>query len=296
MKITNVQNLPKAIVAAVTNDPYDSKGSDISATRLLQPPRINVLTKRHWDELEEDTSDRIHSLLGQSVHHVIERAAENTDDLVEMRLFANNEQTNGWVLSGQFDYLSAEGELIDFKTTSAWSAMDALQNGKDEWTAQLNIQDWLVRHNQSDVKHEVKTLHICAILRDWSKLRALQSANYPKQQVVMIPVERWSPEQQDEYISNRIALHQAAQEVEEPPICTPHERWNKPDQYAVMKDGRKSAVRLLDTRDEAIAYCKDNGLVEGKGAKIVLRKGEDTRCAHYCAVRDFCTHWKDTSF
>lgn len=294
MKITNTQNLPEAIVRAVTNDPYDSAGSDISATRLLQPPRINVLTQRHWDDIEEDVSDRIHSLVGQSVHHVIERAAIDTDDLVEQRLFANNEQTMGWVLSGQFDYLSKDGQLIDFKTTSAWAALDAIQNGKSEWEAQLNILDWLIRHN--DVKHEVKSLSICAILRDWSKLKALTSDNYPKQQVVMIPVKRWTPEEQDEYVQNRIILHQAAAEEEEPPVCSPEERWNKPDTYAVMKDGRKSAVRLLPTMEEAKQFIKDNGMSEGKGCKIVLRKGEDTRCAHYCAVRDFCSHWKDTTF
>jgi len=294
MKITNNQNLPEAIVRAVTNDPYDPQGSDISATRLLQPPRINVLTKRHYDNLEEDVADRIHSLVGQSVHHVIERAAMDTGDLVEERLFVNNDDTQGWTLSGQFDYLSKDGQLIDFKTTSAWAALDALQNGKNEWEAQLNILDYLIRHN--DVKYKVKSLAICAILRDWSKLKALQSDNYPKQQVVMIPVKRWSPEEQDAYVKGRIALHKSAALQEEPPICSPEERWNKPDTYAVMKDGRKSAVRLLPTMDEAKQFIKDNGMSEGKGCKIVLRKGEDTRCAHYCAVRDFCSHWTKVSF
>jgi hypothetical protein len=296
MKITNLQNLPDAIVRAVTNDPYDGQGSDISATRLLQPPRINALTKRHYNELEEDVADRIHSLVGQSVHHIIERAAMDTEDVVEERLFVNNDATNGWTLSGQFDYLSKDGQLIDFKTTSAWSALDALQNGKGEWEAQLNILDWLIRNTKEPVKHKVKSLSICAILRDWSKLKALQSDNYPKHQVVMIPVTRWSAEDQNEYIVNRIALHQAAAEVEEPPICTPEERWNKPDLYAVMKDGRKSAVRLLPTMEEAKQWIKDNNLSEGKGVKIVLRKGEDTRCAHYCAVRDYCSHWTKVSF
>ena len=294
MKITNNQNLPEAIVRAVTNDPYDGQGSDISATRLLQPPRINVLTKRHYDDLEEDVADRIHSLVGQSVHHVIERAAMDTGDLVEERLFVNNDDTQGWTLSGQFDYLSKDGQLIDFKTTSAWAALDALPNGKNEWEAQLNILDYLIRHN--DVKYKVKSLAICAILRDWSKLKALQSDNYPKQQVVMIPVKRWSPEEQDAYVKGRIALHKSAALQEEPPVCSPEERWNKPDTYAVMKDGRKSAVRLLPTMDEAKQFIKDNGMSEGKGCKIVLRKGEDTRCAHYCAVRDFCSHWTKVSF
>ena len=293
MKITNLQNLPQAIVNAVTNDPYDSSGSDISATRLLAPPRINILTKRHYHELQEDAADRIFSLLGQSVHHIIERAVQD-GDLCEERMFVKNEHTNEWTLSGQFDYLSADGALMDFKTTSAWSAIDALKNGKDEWTAQLNILDWLVRNSEKKLPIKVKSLSIVAILRGWSKIRALTTADYPKQQVVTIPIEMWSPNEQDEYVSNRIALHQAAAEMIEPPVCTAHERWNKPDQYAVMKDGRKSAVRLLPTMEAAQAYVEENKM--GKVAKIVLRKGEDTRCAHYCAVRDHCSHWKDVTF
>ena len=64
MKYTNASNLPKAIERAVSNDPYDSSGSDISTTRLIAPPRIRVLEKRNWDLLEEDVSDRIFTILG----------------------------------------------------------------------------------------------------------------------------------------------------------------------------------------------------------------------------------------
>ena len=74
MKYTNASNLPEAIVRAVSNDPYDSSGSDISTTKLIAPPRIRVLQKRNWNSLEEDVSNRIWSLLGQSIHHIIERA------------------------------------------------------------------------------------------------------------------------------------------------------------------------------------------------------------------------------
>jgi len=296
MKLTNNQRLPAAVERAVLNDPYDASGSDISATRLLQPPRINVLTKKHWDEIEEDVSDRIWSLLGQSVHHVIERASEGTQDITERRLFVKNDKTQGWTLSGAFDYLSHDGQLIDFKTTSAWSAMDAAVVGKPEWEAQLNILDWLIRNSEVKVGIEVKSLSIMAILRDWSKLKALTSDNYPKQQAVMIPIKRWTPEEQDAYIMGRIALHKSAMLQDEPPVCSPEERWHKDDQYAVMKDGRKSAVRILATMEEAKQYLKDNNMTEGKGCQIVLRKGEDTRCAHYCAVNKFCTHWNNVAF
>ena len=301
MELTNISNLPKAIERAVNNDPYDSSGSDISTTRLIAPPRIRVLEKRNFDLIKEDVSDRIFSLLGQSVHHIIERAKLKVD-ISERRLFYKDDAiTNGWTLSGQFDYLTCDGNLIDFKVTSAWAALDALTNGKDEWENQLNVLDFLCRKNQKDLTRykkeiKVKSLSIMAILRDWSKLKVMQSDNYPRKQVVMIPVRRWSEEQQEIYVKARIKLHQDAEQSKELPMCTAKERWRKEDSYAVMKDNRKTAWRLFATKEEAIQFIFSQKMIEGKGCNIVFRKGEDVRCQHYCRVNEFCSHFMNVTF
>jgi hypothetical protein len=301
MELTNISNLPKAIERAVNNDPYDSSGSDISTTRLIAPPRIRVLEQRNFDLIKEDVSDRIFSLLGQSVHHIIERAKLKVD-ISERRLFYKDDAiTNGWTLSGQFDYLTRDGNLIDFKVTSAWAALDALTNGKDEWENQLNVLDFLCRKNQKDLTRykkeiKVKSLSIMAILRDWSKLKVMQSDNYPRKQVVMIPVRRWSEEQQEIYVKARIKLHQDAEQSKELPMCTAKERWRKEDSYAVMKDNRKTAWRLFATKEEAIQFLFSQKMIEGKGCNIVFRKGEDVRCQHYCRVNEFCSHFMNVTF
>lgn len=295
MKLTNKMNLPLAIKRAVENDPYDPSGSDISTTRLIAPPLIRYLEVKHKDEIEEDVADRIWALLGSSVHHVIERA-KIENDLAEIRLFYKDDDiTNGWTLSGQFDYITSEGDLIDFKTTSAWSALDALQNGKDEWEEQLNILDFLVRHNPDKVNIKINKLYIIAILRDWSKLQASKSDNYPQAQVVQIPIRLWSNEEQEHFIRERIRLHQQA-DVKEPDICSPKERWRKEDSFAVMKDGRKSALRVLPTLNAAKEYLKEKNMQEGKGCLIVHRAGKDVRCADYCRVNKWCKHFNNTIF
>ena len=301
MELTNISNLPKAIERAVNNDPYDSSGSDISTTRLIAPPRIRVLEQRNFDLIKEDVSDRIFSLLGQSVHHIIERAKLKVD-ISERRLFYKDDAiTNGWTLSGQLDYLTRDGNLIDFKVTSAWAALDALTNGKDEWENQLNVLDFLCRKNQKDLTRykkeiKVKSLSIMAILRDWSKLKVMQSDNYPRKQVVMIPVRRWSEEEQEIYVKARIKLHQDAEQSKELPMCTAKERWRKEDSYAVMKDNRKTAWRLFATKEEAIQFIFSQKMIEGKGCNIVFRKGEDVRCQHYCRVNEFCSHFMNVTF
>ena len=301
MKITNKSNLPKVIERAVINDPYDSSGSNISTTRLIAPPRIRVLEMRNWDLIEDDVSNSIFSLLGQSVHHILERSKLKVD-LAERRLFYKDDKiTNGWTLSGQFDLLSRQGDLTDFKVTSAWAALDALTNGKDEWENQLNVLDFLCRKNQKTLTRykkevKVKSLNIMAILRDWSKLKVMQSDNYPRKQVVMIPIRRWSEEEQENYVQARIKLHQDAEKTNDLPLCTAKERWRKEDSYALMLDNRKTARRVLPTRQDMDKYMKDNKYVEGQGCKVVFRAGEDVRCQHYCSVNQFCSHFMNVSF
>lgn len=301
MKITNRSNLPKVIERAVINDPYDSSGSNISATRLIAPPRIRVLEMRNWDLIEDDVSNRIFSLLGQSVHHILERSKLKVD-LAERRLFYKDDKiTNGWTLSGQFDLLSRQGDLTDFKVTSAWAALKALTDGKDEWENQLNVLDFLCRKNQKTLTRykkevKVKSLNIMAILRDWSKLKVMQSDNYPRKQVVMIPIRRWSEEEQENYVQARIKLHQDAEKTDNLPLCTAKERWRKEDSYALMLDNRKTARRVLPTRQDMDKYMKDNKYVEGQGCKVVFRAGEDVRCQHYCSVNQFCSHFMNVSF
>ena len=301
MKITNKSNLPKVIERAVINDPYDSSGSNISTTRLIAPPRIRVLEMRNWDLIEDDVSNRIFSLLGQSVHHILERSKLKVD-LAERRLFYKDDKiTNGWTLSGQFDLLSRQGDLTDFKVTSAWAALDALTNGKDEWENQLNVLEFLCRKNQKTLTRykkevKVKSLNIMAILRDWSKLKVMQSDNYPRKQVVMIPIRRWSEEEQENYVQARIKLHQDAEKSDQLPLCTAKERWRKEDSYALMLDNRKTAKRVLPTREEMDKYMKENKYVEGQGCRVVFRAGEDIRCQHYCSVNQFCSHFMNVSF
>ena len=290
-RIKNKYNLPKCIVRAVQNDSYIKGPSDISTTTLIKPPRITQLESRYALDIEEDVSDLVFSLLGQSVHHVIERAALKSD-IVEERIFYEGPETNHWKLSGQIDLLQADGSLIDFKVTSAWTAMDALQNNKIEWEQQLNVYDFIASNNDL---YPVQSLSIMAILRDWSKLRVMQSDTYPKKQAIMIPIRRWSREEQSNYIKQRISLHQESlhKTTDKLPVCTPAERWSKPTTYAVMKKGRVKAVRVLESEKLAHQYIADNNMTEGKDCAIIRRIGEDVRCEHYCNVKNYCNYYKD---
>ena len=280
--LTNKLGLPRSIVAAVSNDGYSRGKSDISVTQLISPPYQRRLLQTV--EPQEDVADRIWSLLGQSVHTVLERAypeGKSEDAVVEKRLFT---EVEGWTVSGQMDVLEA-GTLMDFKVTSVWS-----RKGKPEWEQQLNLLSLLCRRHMTetgDIRFNVNRIQIVAIFRDWVKSKAGYD-DYPVSQVAVIPVPLWTQEEQEAFLLERVRMHQA----EKPEPCTDEERWKTEDVWALMKEGRKSAVKLFDSETEARAAAES----AGNGHSVVHRRGEYRRCADYCSVSHGCPVWTAVPF
>jgi len=284
MKVTNKYGMPKALVRAVTNDPYTYTGN-ISVTQMIAPPRLRWLTQRHIDDLEEDATDRIWTLLGSAVHAILERAEDkHSDDLQEIRL---ETETNGWVWSGQADIWQAPDELMDYKVTGAWSVMG---DAKPEWEAQLNLLAFLYRK----AGFPVNKLSIVAIIRDWTKFKMMQSQDYPRRPSTVVAIPLWTDLQCEEYAFKRIALHKNAEELPDKmlPLCTPEEMWEKPTVYAIMKNKNKRATRVTEDEHEAgilLAHHRDKQPKEK--FMIVERKGKRTRCEDYCAVNFYCNQY-----
>lgn len=283
MKLTNNLNLPEPIVEAVRADDYSRGAADISITGLLEPPRITVLRSAHWDALEEDASDRIWSLVGQIGHGILERA--NKRDLVEKRLFASIE---GWTVSGQLDhFILEEGALSDYKFTTVYKVMN--NQAPQDWITQTNAYAWLLRQNNIDVQR----LRIVAILRDWSKREAARrKQEYPQHQVAVLEIPLMPDDEITEILRARVLLHQKAVLDHAAglslPLCSSEERWEKPAVWAVMKRGRKIAVKLLPSEQEAFAYAQ----TLGADHFIQRRDSEQTRCQFYCGVAEHCDFWK----
>jgi len=286
--LTNRMGLPSAIVRAIQNDPYNAGASDISVTALLTPPYQRGLKKTCT--VVEDAADRMYSLIGQIGHGIVERAYPEalTEDMkalspaecqrlhgvvAERRLFT---QVNGWTVSGQFDVI--EGTmLMDFKFVSAWSVMG---EHKKEWEYQLNFLRLLAILNGMDVIQ----LRIIAILRDWSKLKAKVDSSYPQAQVVPIDIPVWDITKTREVLKAMVAAHQHP----EPAPCSDEDRWKTEDVFAVMKEGRKSAIKLHDSHRAATEHAASLG----KGHSVQARPGEYRRCAEYCNVSHACPTYR----
>jgi len=294
MKYTNRHNIPQEIINAVHNDSYSKGKATISATGLLQPPRIRLLAQENYEKLTIDVSDEIWKLLGQSVHTILERANENNEDVItEQRMFT---VVNDWTVSGQTDSIDVKSNTLkDYKVTSVWSIVSALKEGKVEWEQQLNIYAYLYKQTTGKT---IDQLNIIAIARDWNKNQYLRSGgDYPPSPVTVLDIDLWSDEEQEDFIKQRVSIHQEA-EVDylindKLPFCTDEERWRRKDTYRVEKKGRKTAVRVLDTQEEADKYME--GHKDIKLLKVVEAKGECVRCANYCDVAEFCNQYNEES-
>ena len=284
MRLTNKHNLPETFVNVLRRPAYTKGGANISATELINSPRIVQLKRLNEEYLEEDVADRIWAIFGTAIHAVLEHGKDH-NHLVEERLHA---VLDGWSISGAIDLQIVQEDGIhvsDYKTVSVWSVM----NEKIEWEQQLNIYAWLV---ETVKKVPVTGLSIVAIIRDWNRRESLIKELYPNAPVKEIPIDVWPYEERTAFIKDRIREHSAALLAAETatnlPLCTSPQMWEKQTSYAIKKIGNKRATAVVETRDEA-----DVKLAElGKGYAIEVRLGERTRCTHYCQVNKFCSQYE----
>ena len=289
MKITNNFNVPETLLALANRDYYSKGKSDYSVTEIISPPRIQRLRKQHWDEMEQDVSEMLWSLLGSALHVVAERS-EIEDHTNEERLSAGIDNI---ILSGAIDLQHHQDDgivITDYKFTSAW----ALRQDKPEWEQQQNIYKYLVERVK---KKPVKSLRICALIRDWSRRDAMYSQEYPQSPIQIVEIPMWTYDRTEAFIKERVELHRNAKVKadwgEELPMCTEEERWIRETKYALKKEGRKTAVRVYDTEKEAQEHLatmdvKDKAFIE-------IRKGEAVRCTgNFCGVAKWCSQYQAT--
>jgi len=78
MIITNKYNLPQTFVNIMKRPTYSKGRANMSATELLNSPRIVQLRKLHEDKLESDVSEMVWSIFGTAIHGVLEHGKDDT--------------------------------------------------------------------------------------------------------------------------------------------------------------------------------------------------------------------------
>jgi len=276
MKITNRLNLPSAFVNLASDNEREITPKHYSVTTLLKPTREIILSRRHSDEIVRDVADMIWLIFGTAVHNILEHA--DKENVVELQM--SQELANGYTLTGKCDLYNTETHTIeDYKTASVWKITFG---DFEDWKLQGLMYAWLALKTGL----VVDSIKFHALLKDWSPGDARRRGEgYPSHSV-------WTWEYKvttsdiiwiETYILDRFAEIIANENADDPVLCTEKERWNSGTKYAVMKKGRKSALRVLDTLEEAQAY--------GEGDYIEEREGSNRKCNDYCNAREFCSYY-----
>lgn len=282
MKITNKYGVPENLMSLASREYYSKGASQYSVTELLSPPRIKRLRERHNEHIEQDVSDMLWQMLGSALHVVFERS-QSPGFVTEERLFL---EVDGVTISGQIDVQQETPEgivVIDYKFTSAWAVMQ----DKVEWEEQLNVYAWLL---QKVKKKPVIGLKICAMIRDFS--RHDKREDYPDAPIHMIDIPIWNVEDTEKFVLERLHTHQLSKMQvelgEDLPLCSESERWMSETVYAVKREGRKTAIRLFKSIEEANELAiKEKGYVE-------TRQGEPKRCTgNFCGVSQYCGQYSE---
>lgn len=282
MRITNNAKLPMPFVR-MAEDNYISTPKRYSVTTLLKPVREILLKRRYEQEYEQDCSDMIWLLFGKAVHAILEQYGTGESEFVEERLDCKLD--NGYTISGIIDFYDIDkGEIVDYKTASVWKV---LYKDYSDWKKQGLMYAWLLKQYALPCDK----VAFYAILKDWQKAKAQFTPDYPKSPVEKVEfyVTDQELEETDQFIRAKIneIIQYEDKPDEELPLCSLEDRWNDGDKFAVMKKGRKTALRVLDTLEEAEAYKE-----EKDGDYIETRKGTDKKCIDYCLCCTKCAYWQ----
>ena len=280
MKVTNVLGLPQAFVDAVSVERHNEKGC-YSATTILHGACETILQERHYDEIEVDASDSIWAVFGSAVHSIFEK--QNTGTIKEA--FYSVPVSHSKVTGRVDSYDPQTQTLHDFKSCSSWKV---IYQDFDDWYKQGMIYAWLMKENGV----EVKRCEFIALMKDHSKSKAKTDSNYPQlpTYIYRFDVTEKALEEIEKFIFDKVAELEKAEMVadEELTPCTKEERWATEDKWAVMKEGRKTALKVCTSEEEAKSLMKDLG-----GTSIEYRAGESKKCVDgYCVCRNYCPFYK----
>jgi len=284
MKYTNNHGLPDILVQWLEYDEYDHEDGVLSATAIMRPIRATVIMERNKDDLEIDVTEVIASRYGTAIHDSFEKVPLK-DCIQEKRLYA---ELDGFRISGKPDILrdlkDGRHQLLDIKSTSVWTVIYGSR--EHDHILQLSIYRWLAERNGYKVTDDAEIIYI---FTDWSKSKAKKDPDYPQLRCMIKPIKLMSIQEIEDYMKERLLA--IGYLVDNPdlklPECNREELWQQDDKWAVMKRGRKTAVKVFDNEQDALEMVAR----EGENTHWVEhRPGKVNRC-DYCPARKFCDQY-----
>lgn len=280
MKVTNKLNLPAAFVNAVSTTRHNAAGC-FSATTLNKGAKEIILSDRHFDEITVDAADSVWAVWGTAVHALLESQPDNNFHEEYFKVPVSNSFVTGQVDS----YDMENGVINDWKTASVWKVQF---NDFSDWRRQGLTYAWLLQ--QSGL--EVKKCRFVALLKDHSKTKAKNDSSYPQSPVFIYEFDVTAADMEETAarILAKVQEIESAYKLDDDAIepCSAEERWADGEKWAVMKNGRKTAIKLFDNSADADAMAGEMG----NAYYVEHRPAISRKCGDYCACKEFCNFYK----
>lgn len=265
--ITNNHNLPQHIVDLINQDNYQYTPHRYSATELLNSTKEIILKRRYKDRLILDASDYVNMLFGTAFHTMMESGLDNEEIRLEHTL------PNGVTISGRLDRL-INNTVEDYKTCTVWKVKT---RDFSDWEKQGLIYAWLLRKKGKYVDY----VRITAFIKDYSHMRKQYDPEYPEAQIFTHEIRVTTDKllEVEKFILNKIT--EIENNLDTPDNLLPQpsdkEMWKDPDTYAAMKNGRKSALKLYDNYDDALAHVGCDYVEHREGVSMKLEYSAELR-------------------
>ena len=280
MKVTNKLNLPAAFVNAVSTARHNAAGC-FSATTLNKGAKEIILSDRHFDEITVDAADSVWAVWGTAVHALLESQPDNNFHEEYFKVPVSNSFVTGQVDS----YDMENGVINDWKTASVWKVQF---NDFSDWRRQGLTYAWLLQ--QSGL--EVKKCRFVALLKDHSKTKAKNDSSYPQSPVFIYEFDVTAADMEETAarILAKVQEIESAYKLDDDAIepCSAEERWADGEKWAVMKNGRKTAVKVFDNQLDADAMAGELG----NSHYVEHRPAISRKCGDYCKCKEFCNFYK----
>lgn len=281
MKVTNKLNLPAAFVNAVSTNRHNAAGC-FSATTLNKGAKEIILSDRHFDEITVDAADSVWAVWGTAVHALLESQPDNNFHEEYFKVPVSNSFVTGQVDS----YDMENGVINDWKTASVWKVQF---NDFSDWRRQGLTYAWLLQQSGLDVKK----CRFVALLKDHSKTKAKNDSSYPQSPVFIYEFDVTAADMEETAarILTKVQEIESAYKLDDDDIepCSEEERWADGEKWAVMKNGRKTALKVLDNQLDADAMAGEMG----NAYYVEHRPAISRKCGDYCACKDFCNFYKN---
>lgn len=266
MIYTNYLGLSETIIRQLSL-PYQGKDKRIGITTLIDAPFIRQFMIDHWDQLQDDYSSYLQTVLGIGLHDRAERLAKEAGIEAETK---HEIERNGWTIVGKDDEFE-DGIVRDHKVSN----VGYLKFHADDIERQLNMYA-LFRRLKGQ---KVKGLEGILWYKNWdwkSVVWPKKGMDYPNLSVEVYKPRLWSQEEQEEYLDDQLHYH----EMNKDKPCSTEERWNTPEKYCVTNANGRS-LRNLDTYEQAEIWIHEGNK---KNVEIVRREGCSLRCQYYCTI------------